>query len=249
MVGAGKVGLARQPLGATMVIGPDQAGVDRDVAVDMRVEQHRADGEPDRDVGGAFERHVDRPVGHLRRGAGEVDHEGVVLLGDGDDDRQLLLGRIVAVEIAVDRRLGAIDAVGQPGDGLAHQPLGMVHQGGAGEVEGFQPIALDQLGHALGADAGGGDLGIHVADHEVRRADVVAHDLPDHVVLHAAVVDLDRLELQALGVGIDRLDDAARARRQRADVEVMRRGGGKADQLALDEDRHDEGDVRAVACA
>ena len=109
---------------------PDQAGIDRDVAVDLGVEQHRADGEPDRDVGGAFERHVDRPVGHLRRRAGEVDDQAVVLLGDGDDDRQLLLGRIVAVEIAVDRRLGAIDAVRQPGDRLAHQPLGMIHQRG-----------------------------------------------------------------------------------------------------------------------
>jgi hypothetical protein len=89
----------------------------------------------------------------------------------------------------------------------------MVHQRGAGEVEGWKPVALDQLGHALGADAGGRHLGIHVADHEVGRADVVAHDLPDHVVLHAAVVDLDRLELQALGIGVDRLDDAARARR------------------------------------
>ena len=117
---------------------PDQAGIDRDVAVHLGVEQHRADGQPDRDVGGAFERHVDRPVGHLRRGAGQVDDEAVVLLGDGDDDRQLLLVGVGAVEIAVDRRLGAIDAVGQLGDRLAHQPLGVIHQRLAGLVEGLQ---------------------------------------------------------------------------------------------------------------
>src|SRR4029453_6462662 len=78
---------------------------------------------------------------------------------------------------------------------------------------------------------------------------VVAHDLPDHVVLDATVVDLDRLELQALGIGVDRLDDAARARRQGADVEMVRGGGGKAYEFAGHEHRYDEGDVGAVARA
>ena len=87
----------------------------------------------------------------------------------------------------------------------------MVHQRGAGEFEGFEPVALDQLDHAVGTDAGGGDLGIHVANDEIRHADIVAHDLPDHLVLHATVVDLDRLELQPFGIGVDRLDDAAGA--------------------------------------
>ena len=41
---------------------------------------------------------------------------------------------------------------------------------------------LDQLEKALGADLGGLDLRLHVADHEVGRADVVAQDLPDRVV-------------------------------------------------------------------
>jgi hypothetical protein len=30
----------------------------------------------------------------------------------------------------------------------------VIHQALAGEIEGLQPIALDQLDHALGADAG-----------------------------------------------------------------------------------------------
>ncbi len=98
----------------------------------------------------------------------------------------------------------------------------MIHKGSAGEVEGLDAIAFDQLGHALGADAGGRHLGVHVADHEIGGADIVAHDLPDHVVFDAAVVDLDRLELQALGIGVDRLDDAAGAGRQSADVEMVR---------------------------
>jgi hypothetical protein len=51
------------------------------------------------------------------------------------DDRQLLFAGVRAIEIAVDRRLSAIDAGGQQGDRLAHQPLGMVDQRLAGHVE------------------------------------------------------------------------------------------------------------------
>jgi hypothetical protein len=113
MVGGKEGRVGEAALGATMVIGRIRPALTEMWAVHLGIGQHRADGEPDRDVGGAFQRHVDRPVGHLRRRAGEIDHQRVVLLGGGDDDRQLLLGGIVAVEIAVDRRLGAIDAVRQ----------------------------------------------------------------------------------------------------------------------------------------
>jgi hypothetical protein len=60
------------------------------VAVRRRVEQDRADREPDRDVHGAFERHVDRPVGDLRRGAREVDDHVAAVDGDRDGERQIL---------------------------------------------------------------------------------------------------------------------------------------------------------------
>ena len=67
--------------------------------------------------------------------------------------------------------------------------------------------------------------------------------------LHAAVVDLDRLELQALGIGVDGIDDAAAAGRERADIEMVRGGDRKADELAREEHRHREGDIGAVAGA
>jgi hypothetical protein len=57
----GRVGQA--PLGRHDGDRPDQARIDRDVAVDLSVQKHRADGEPDHDVGGAFQRHVDRQSG------------------------------------------------------------------------------------------------------------------------------------------------------------------------------------------
>ena len=85
----------------------------------------------------------------------------------------------------------------------------MIHQRFAGLLEDFESVAFDQLDHAFCADSRCRDLGIHVAAHEIRGADVVAHDLPDGIVAHAAIADLDRLELQALGIGVDRLDDAA----------------------------------------
>ena len=62
---------------------------------------------------------------------------------------------------------------------------------------------------ALRADPGRGDLGLHVADDQVGDADVVAQHVPDRLVRRPAIDDLDRLELQPLGVGVDRVDDAA----------------------------------------
>ena len=84
IVGAGKVGLARQPSGATIVIAPEQARVRRHRVVRRRVEQDRAQRHPDRDVDRADERHVDRQV-DLRRGPRQVDGD----LGAVDRDRDL----------------------------------------------------------------------------------------------------------------------------------------------------------------
>ena len=112
-----------------------------------------------------------------------------------------------------------------------------------------EPVALDEREVALGTDPAGRDLRLHVADHHVRRADVVAHHVPERLVRNAPVVGLERLELEALGIGVHRIDDAAAARAERADIEMMRGGDGVADQRAVAEDRHDEGHVRPVARA
>ena len=61
---------------------------------------------------------------------------------------------------------------------------------------------------------------------------MVAQHVPDLLVAPALFEDLDRLELQALGIAVDRIDDAAASRRVRADVEMVRRRDRKADQLA-----------------
>ena len=109
-----------------------------------------------------------------------------------------------------------------------------------------QAVLVDQLDEPAGADLRRRDLRLHVADDEVRRAAVVAEDLPDHVVAAAFLLDLDRVELQPLGIGVGRVDDPAAAGRERAEVEVVRGGRREADEPAGVEDRHDERHVRLV---
>jgi hypothetical protein len=72
--------------------------------------------------------------------------------------------------------------------------------------------------------------------------------VPYRVVGPALVDDLDRLELEALRVGIDGIDDAAASRRQRADIQVVGGRHGEADEPLVLEHRHAEGDIRAVRC-
>ena len=91
-----------------------------------------------------------------------------------------------------------------------------------------------------------GDLSVHAADDQIGDADVVAHHVPDRIVAPTLVDDLDRLELQSLGIGVDRIDDAAAPRSMRANVEMVRRGDREADQIAAVEDRHAERHVGAV---
>ena len=108
------------------------------------------------------------------------------------------------------------------------------------------PYLLDQLLEALSADPAGGDLRLHVSDDELCGPHVVAQEAPDPLVAPALLLDLDRVELEALGVRVGRVDDPARARCQRAEIEVV--GGGRrvGDELAAVEDGDDEADVGLV---
>ena len=247
MVGAGKVGLAMVPCGALDGDGADQARVLRNVTEGLAVEQDRAHRQPDRAIDRAFERHVDGTVVALPRGALEVHHHLAAPDGDGHGD--LEVAPVGVVEEAVHMPFGPVGAVGQSLDRLAHEPLGVVHERIGRSLHDFEPVALDQREVALGADSARRNLRLHVAHHHVRRADVVAHHVPERLVLDALVVGLERLELQALGVGVHGIDDAAASGAERADVEVMRGGDGVAHQRLIEEDRHDEGDVRPVARA
>ena len=110
-------------------------------------------------------------------------------------------------------------------------------------------VALVQGDEAFRPDPGGGDLGLHVPDHQVGGPDVVAQELPYRLDLAAGLVHLNRLELKPLGVGVDRVDDAAASGGERADVEVVGGGHREAGEPLPVERGHDEGDVGAVARA
>ena len=139
-----------------------------------------------------------------------------------------------------------VRAVGELLDLPSEHPLRVVHQVLACRPDGVDAVALEQVDETLSADAARGKLRLHVTDDELSGTDVVAQDPPDPVVPPALLLDLDRVELQPLGVRIRRVDDPTRARSQRAEVEVVRRRRRERDELAAVEDRHDEGDVWPV---
>ena len=132
---------------------------------------------------------------------------------------------------------------------LAHQALGVIHERRAGRLHLSQPVTADQTKEGLGADASGRDLRLHVAQHDVGRADIVRQHRPERRVPDALVADLEALELNALGIGVDRIDDAGAARRVGADVHMMGGGRSEADQRALVKHRHAKGDIGHVARA
>ena len=122
----------------------------------------------------------------------------------------------------------------------------MIHEILIGEHQGLEPILPHQREKPFGADLRGLDLRLHVADDEVGGANIVAQHVPDGVVGPPLLENLDRLELEPFGIGVDGVDDAGAAGRQRADIEMMRGRYGKADQFAVEKDRHAKGDVRPM---
>ena len=133
------------------------------MTVHIRIQQDRADGQPDRNIDGAFQRHIDRLVINLLRGAGQIDRHGVAMHRDRHRNRQIFLAWIRIVEITVDIRRRAVLAIGQRSDGVAHEPFGIIEQIGVGVVDGFQAIAFNQFEKALRADAAQDVYGLNLA--------------------------------------------------------------------------------------
>ena len=82
----------------------------------------------------------------------------------------------------------------------------------AGRDDAVEPVLRRPAPGSARRRAGRRDLRLHVADHQLRGADVVAQDLPHRLVPPPGLVDLDGLELQPFRVGVDRVDDAAAPR-------------------------------------
>ncbi len=94
-------------------------------------------------------------------------------------------------------------------------------------------LPFDEGGHALRPDPARCGLRFHVADHEIRGANVVARQLPRGFVAYTLRIDVNGPELRLLSMGVDRIDDTARAGGERANVEMVSRRAREADQLAL----------------
>ena len=103
----------------------------------------------------------------------------------------MLLGRIVAVEKTVDEGRGLPAAVRHRGDGGAHEPLGVLLGRLAGRLHRLGSVALVQGHEALRPDPRSGNLGLHVADHEIGGPDVAAQQVPHRLDLATGLVHLD----------------------------------------------------------
>ena len=67
--------------------------------------------------------------------------------------------------------------------------------------------------------------------------------MPDRFYFLSAVVDFDRLELQAFGIGVDGVYNTAAARRQGTNVKVVRGRYGIPDQFFLMKYRYDKSHI------
>ena len=142
---------------------------------------------------------------------------------------------------------GGIAAVRNLFDSLPHQALRVIKQGGTGGFDRLEPVALDEFDITLRTDATGCDLSLHIANYKIRDANIIAQQLPHRGVPVALLKHLDRLELQTLGIGIKRLNNAGAARCLTANIEMVGRGNGKTDELIPIENRHPKPDIRAMA--
>ena len=122
------------------------------VAVDGAVEQDRTQRQPHRAINGALERQVDRPVGYLRRRAGEVDGDLVAADRDGNREFKIAPRRIRIVLISIDEGLGFINAVRNVADGAAHHAFGIVHQIFVSAGHGGTAVPAHQIEVALRTD-------------------------------------------------------------------------------------------------
>ena len=164
-----------------------------------------------------------------------------------DRDLQVAPRRIRIVEIAVDEGLGRVDAVGSVADragasAARSSPSGLRRRrspcrGRSGSIRSRKrcaPICAAAICASMSPTT---RSGMRMLSRSMCQTASLRRPCS---------YDLDRLELQSFGIGVDRIDDAAAARRVRADVEVVRGRDREADQLAAVEHRHAERHVGAV---
>ena len=188
-------------------------------------------------------RHV-REARRLIVGLGEVERD--LRARDRDRDRDpVALGRIEAV--GDHPALAAVGAIGpalQLGPYLA---LGSVDDVVHVRVEALDAVAREHIDEAALADRARADHRLDVLGDDV-EPDVRAHEIPHVAPQHAAVLDLQRRDPERL------LPDLARAGvvatgGHAADVGDVALARGPRDELAVEEDREEDTDVRVLVAA
>ena len=231
-------GVEDAPFGRNHADGAEGPFVRRDiVGRGVGIQQHRPEDEEGRHLGRAVEGHVEGRR-HLRGGAGQVDLGTVALDPHADLDRQ---GLVAVAAIVVEEAFGEIFAVRYLLDLRPHPAFGVVHQLLGRLDNGVLAVFPDQLLEAAHAQFGRRDLRLQIPHHEAWDPRVVADVFPQVLVALALVVELHAVKQHALGPDIRHVDD--QAGRGRPDVHMMRGIGREADEFAIIEDRHHDGDV------
>ena len=188
----------------------------------------------------AIGRDVERGA-HLGRGAGEVEQHLPVLHRHGDVDAH----EAQADHVGLDVVGVAVGALGDMGDDPSRLGLGVIQHLIDRGVDGGEVVLGDQFVDALLGGRQAREASLHVAPVLVGRARVDQDHLAQRLVEFAGGIELLRRNPQAL------LEDLGRGRRDRsrhppADVADVDETPGPAQQLAVDEDRLPQIDVRKM---
>src|SRR5215213_1544673 len=203
---------------------PERPAVRRVVGVDQELVGHAAGGDRLRLAA------VDRaPAGVVA--AREVDPHLLPADLHGEPNPH----GVLAVAVVVEAALGAVDAVGDRGDGRPLEALGLREDLVARRLDRLQAVAGDDGLEAPLPGAHAGDLRAEVADRRGAEAAVAPEQVGHVAPLHPALDDLCGPEPDSLLEDFRRVHRAARV--LGADVEPVRAAGGEPDQVAADEDR------------
>ena len=115
-------------------------------------------------------------------------------------------------------------------------------------LEPLDPVAACELAHPALTDPARSELGLEIAEHDVGNTHVDADELEQGLVRPAALVELQHRDTQALLVDLGGIG-RARPRHPAPDVVVVADQHRVAEQIVIDEDRHEHEDVREMHAA
>ena len=180
----------------------------------------------------------------LRARAGEVEGDRIAL----DAHRHADWEGLVVDPVAVDEVLGLVDAVGERKNRRAAQALAAVQHVAKRLLGQRRSVFFANLQDPRLGDAHRGQLGVQVAQAHLGNSRIGGDQIDQVLAALARIVDALAGKARAL------MEDLGRVHRQRArdlaaDVGPVRDGDGVGDDLAVHENRFDDGDVGKMRAA